>query len=301
MRVRKGYILKNVIIIPLLLLSFSFGFAGEFFDDFFYTDTEDSSLREHNWTIVDGIDAPPANTKYKAKNIRFEEDPTESDNRIMYLSASCKDSKESLRLSRIQSKHDFFEGTYATRIFFDNTLAKTQDGNIQAFYTISPIMEVNNDSYSECDFEYLSYDIWNKNGKTKPAYYLSTWEKYCSEPLLEDYAKTIVKKKLKGWHLVVIQIQNNEVNYFLDKNNKPIATHKTSELGSQVYPESNMCIAFANWITVNSDKKSKKRTSTMKVDWIYHIENEAVSLNEVYRRVRLLQKDEIKYLSTLGE
>jgi hypothetical protein len=284
-----------------LLLCFSFLFAGEFFDDFSYKNPQDPALQEHNWTIVSGIDAPPANTTYLAENIRFDEDPDDSQNRIMHLLASCQSDRESFRLSRIQSDHIFFEGTYACRIHFDNAMAKTKDGNIQAFYTISPIMEINDSSYSECDFEYLPYDIWNSDGNTKPAYYLSTWEIYNSTPLINDYASDATKKKLKGWHLIVIQIADGKVSYYLDKNNKPVGTHSLSPLGSDVYPESHMQIAFANWISSHSEDKNKKRSSTMKVDWIYHVENEIVSLNEVYHRVRLMQKDEVKYLNTLNK
>lgn len=284
-----------------LLLCFSILFAGEFFDDFSYKDPQDPTIQENNWTIVNGIDAPPANTTYLAENIRFGEDPDDSKNQIMYLTASCKSKKESFSLSRIQSDHSFFEGTYACRIYFDNTMAKTKDGNIQAFYTISPIMEINDSSYSECDFEYLPYDIWDPERNTKPAYYLSTWEIYNSTPLINDYATDATKKKLKGWHLIVIQIADGKVSYYLDKNKKPIGVHSLSPLGSDVYPESYMQIAFANWISSHAEDKIKKRSSTMRVDWVYHIENELLSLNEVYRRVRLLQKDDIHFLSTMGE
>ncbi len=291
--------MKRPIKILLSLLGFTCLFAGEFFEDFSYRNTLDPKLNERGWTIVSGLSAPPQNAKYIAKYISFTKDPNDDANTILEIKASCRNTKDSMRHSRIESGIRFLEGTYATRIHFNNEMKKTKDGNIQAFYTISSPLTEERPEYSECDFEYLPYDIWNDMGKTRPAIYASTWENYISDHATEDLAQYIKKQKLKGWHLVIIQIMNGEVSYYLDNSQKPIAIHKISDKGSDVYPESLMRIAFSNWISKVNLKQNKRRTSTIKVDWVYHIENKALSLNEVYKRVRLLQKDDIRYLDTM--
>ncbi|MFA6618169.1 MAG: glycoside hydrolase family 16 protein [Candidatus Neomarinimicrobiota bacterium] len=291
--------ISSTILAALLCLSSLY--ASEFFDDFSYKNTLDPKLNEHGWTIIDGIDSPPRNAHYKKTYVSFEEDPNDINNSFITLKASCRHSVESMRLSRIESDLRFFEGTYATRIHFDNQLRKTKDGNIQAFYTISSSLTEGTAEYSECDFEYLPYDVWNRQGKTKPAFYLTSWETYISEQGLEDFAQYSDHKRLKGWHLIVIQIMNGQVTYYLDNSKTPLATLKISDKGSDTYPESIMKIAFANWITKTNPKKNTHRSSTIKVDWVYHIENQALSLNEVYRRVRLLQKDDIRFIDSLDD
>lgn len=291
--------MKITLAILWALLGLSSLCAGEFFEDFSYKNTLDPKLDKRGWIIADGINSPPRNAKYKATYVYFEEDPNDPNNTFVHLEASCRNTVESIRLSRIESDLKFYEGTYATRIHFDNQLRSTKDGNIQAFYTISSALTEGKEEYSECDFEYLPYDVWNAHNKTKPAFYLTSWEVYKSEPAIEDLAQFSDKKKLKGWHLIVIQIMNGEVTYFLDNNKTPVASLKLSNKGSDAYPESLMRIAISNWITKTNPKRNKRRSSTIKVDWVYYIENKALPLNEVYRRVRLLQKDDNRFLNTM--
>lgn len=289
--------ISSTILTALLCLSSLY--AGEFFEDFSYKNTLDPKLDERGWIIIGGVNAPPRDAIYKKTYVSFEEDPNDANNTLLYLKASCKNTPQSMRLSRIESDFRFFEGTYATRIHFDNQLKKTKDGNVQAFYTISSPLTEGKKEYSECDFEYLPYNIWNKQGKTKTSYYLTSWDVYNSKQDIEDFAQYTEQKKLKGWHFIVIQIMNGEVTYYLDNNKTPLASLKISEKGSDTYPKSMMRIAIGNWITKPNPKKNTNRSSTLKVDWVYYIENQALALNEVYRRVRLLQKDDVRYLDTL--
>ncbi len=262
----------------------------EVFDDFNYLNTDDSLFVAHGWIAVDGINAPPSGADYDKSLISFESDPKQPGEKWMILRAVAGVSREKLRLSRVESADRFYEGTYAARVFFDNALRKTQDGNIQTFYLITPLNYPNDTLYSECDIEYLPYDIWHPNNNKRSAVYASTWETYQPEPYVPDYAMSTAKRNLYGWHTLIIEVIDGKVKYYIDRSEQPFAVHEFSDKGSTVYPESDMQVAFANWISVLSEKHQQSRSSTMKVDWFYHAADTSMGFYEILRRVNELRK-----------
>jgi hypothetical protein len=289
------------ICIPLFALLIFFGlseaadnFKGEFFDDFHYYSPSDSLLVLRGWQIAEGNTGPPAGAYYSAAQISFESDKKNAENRIMYLKA---EHSEMDRNARIETPSCFYEGTYAARVFFDNSLRKRRDGNVQAFYTINRLRFPNDSLYSECDMEYLPYDTWHpENNRSK--LYLSTWASYQEDPWQADLRSDTLQGSLHGWHLLLIQICDGScVRYFLDKSENILAEHCYSESGSSVYPDTPMRIAFTNRIIL-SGQYPDLRESRMGVDWIYFNADTCMGPEQVLNRIRELQRDGIPFYQT---
>lgn len=278
----------------------------EFFDDFSYSGNGDSLIQKNGWNIIDGIHSPPRGAYYSGENIVFSDDPGNPENRFMYLTASTQNSPESMVLARIESALMFYEGTYAARVFFDNHLRKTRDGNVQTFYTINTLRFPNDTLYSECDVEYLPYDLWHADGNTKSKLYLSTWGTYQENPWKAVLASDTLYQHQAGWHILLFQVTDGKsVKYFLDRHEGAIAEHYRSPEGLSVYPESSMRISFANWIIarpgVSPGMSEKRRQSMMGVDWVYHAKDTALTVPQVIRRVREMQKASVFYVNTMQE
>jgi len=92
--------------------------------------------------------------------IGFEDDQTITGNRLMVCSTYAK--RESgipvTKFSRIETDPIFREGTYLAKVKFDYTPIAAHDGNVETFYVYNGASP-----YSEFDFEYLPYDVWDKN------------------------------------------------------------------------------------------------------------------------------------------
>ena len=261
------------------------------FDDFNYSSPDDSLFSHHGWIAIDGINAPPSGAIYDQSLISFESDPKRPGEKWMTLRAVVGSSSEELRLSRVESTDHFYEGTYATRVFFDHALRKTRDGNIQTFYLITTLNYPNDTLYSECDIEYLPYDIWHPKNNKRSALYTSTWETYQPEPYSPDHAMSSEKRNLYGWHTLIIEVMDGKVKYYIDRSKQAFAVHEFSDKGSTVYPDSPLQIAFANWISVISDQSYGRRSRTMMVEWFYHAPDTSMGLYEILRRVNELKKN----------
>ena len=286
----------------ILFLFFSFVFGApyqEFFDDFNYKNIEDALLSQHGWSAVNGINAPPSGARYSRDLISFADAQPGTNNRIMVLKAMTDGNVKNMELSRIETPPVFREGTYATQVFFDHALRKTWDGNIQTFYLISPQSYPVDSLYSECDIEYLPYNVWDKDNNMRNSVYFSTWESYQTSPFRPDHALDSQEMNLWGWHILFIRIFDGRVSYSLDKSEEFTVIHEFSPQGSTVYPESFMHLAFANWITSTSSDFSAWRESEFKVDWVYHAADTTLDFFEIRRRVNALRKSNISFLNDL--
>lgn len=257
---------------------------NEFFDDFNYVDFDDVELAALGWTIVDGISGPPAEANYSKENISFEPDPELKRNKLMLLQTQTSNNIESMKLARIESEPVFLEGTYAARLYFDNSPEIYRDGNIETFYLISGLDFPNDPDYCEFDFEYLPHDIWGDGDYSKKLH-LSSWETYQPDPWLANKVTTLVEGDFSGWHTFLLQATNGEtVNYYIDGVLQ--CEHKHSDKNDNVYPENLMQIAFANWISpgINGEwlgSAESTRTCILKVDWVYHAKNTSLTPEQV--------------------
>ena len=274
----------------------------EFFDDFYYSKYNDNELINFGWNIVDGVSGPPANANYKKENITFETDPNSENNKFILLKTKTSNSFGSMELARIESKKNFLEGTYAAKVYFDNTPATYNDGNIETFYCINTLRNPNDPDYSECDFEYLPYDIWG-GGDYRKKMYLTTWETFREEPWDPNNASTPIISDFSGWHTLLFQATNGQtVQYFIDGVLQ--SEHTLSNKNDSVYPETLMQIAFANWISPRENNtglgaSTSVRTCTMKVDWVYHSKDTELNTAQVESLINDFRSNSIKRRNTM--
>lgn len=278
--------MKRIYILIIICLIYNHSFSqleySELFDDFSYHSIEDPALSEIiDWKIVDGLNGPPANAIYDDGNIEFIDDQDLSTNRLMKLSTFIDAQQQKVTHARIETtSYSYRHGTFAARVYFDNSPADYEDGNVETFYTISPYSTCNQANlYSECDFEYLPWDSWDNNRNN--CLYYTTWE--TCEKRIHNASKT----SFEGWHtLVYTSSESGSVKYYVD--GKLMATH------NMYIPDSDVNISFANWLfNYNSDPAIGNRKASMLVDWVYHAKDKMLKPEEVNSRIESLRTEGI--------
>jgi GH18 family chitinase len=251
----------------------------EMWDDFNYANSSDTELSGINkWFVVNGADGPPSGANYAKEGITFYNDPQNSTNKLMGVAAIASNDITKNRHARIEtSVMPYRNGTFAARVYFDDTPALYGDANVETFYTINSYATCNNpDLYSEVDFEYLPWDAWQ--WERKKAMYYTTWET-CE---IRDFVKST--QSFEGWHnLIYTAIEGQPVKWFIDG----------VLIGSmdKYQPDSDCNISFANWIYQNTTgSNTTSRTTTMQVDWVYHAKNVALTTSEVLELVASLRQ-----------
>ena len=261
-----------------------------FFDDFQYADHADPQLSQYGWSVVNGINGPPEGARYTAENVSFAFEPGEPINRLAELSTQTTNEFEDMRLARLETAdHIFFEGTYAARVRFDNAPRVSEDGNVQTFYAIHNAP--GSEEHAECDFEYLPWNVWG-GGDTQNAMYMVTWETDT------DRATDIYPADLGGWHTLLFQaVDGVFVRYYIDGVLR--AEHDRSDGDNPVYPDSPMQLALAHWI-FNRGAGSATRSSTIKVDWVFHAKNFGLSTAAVTSLVEDMRSEGVIRHSTMN-
>jgi len=274
----------------LLILSSTSGFGQTImFDDFSYNGSSDPAIPSFNkWEITDGTDGPIYPASYKKSNITFASDPQDGNNMLMNLASSTTNQASGIVNSRIQtSDYSYFEGTYAARVYFDNSPAANKDGANQTFFSIvNYTLGPDQNKYSEIDFEYLAYDVWG-NTKDKDMWltsynsYTDTKMEKASIPSIKDYG---------GWHTLVYSFTDKvHVKWWIDGVFLGQVSVAEDGSGLTVYPRSPMQIAFANWIWYEGNfglgSSTARRTYNMKVDWVMFYKGAEKSTNEMTQLV----------------
>jgi GH18 family chitinase len=262
----------------------------EMFDDFSYSSSSDPALQEINsWSVVDGPSGPPSGAIYSKDLITFYADPQNSNNKIMGVATRADNNPSNTRHSRIETDiMPYRNGTFAARVYFDDTPALYGDGNVETFYTINSYATCNQaDLYSECDFEYLPWDSWH--WERQKTMYTTTWET-CE---IRTHDKVI--KSYEGWHDLLYTAENGQpVKYYID--GQLFATH------NQYQPDSDVNISFANWIYQNiTGGSSTVRTTTMQVDWVYHAKDVILSRADVLALVSNFRNNGILRKNLAGQ
>lgn len=250
------------------------------FDDFTYSGVNDSELSSfNNWNIVNGISGPPSNGQYESDNITFIQDPDNTANTLMTLSTTVKGASQATTHSRIETDgFDYFEGTYAAKVYFSDVPNTYQDANIQTFYTIvSESLGTDGSKYSEIDFEYMASDQWGIS-TDNPVLYLTSWNRYIADPWQAWKRYFSYQQSYEGWHTFVVSCTDGtNVKFWIDGEYMG-AMATTDNDGTSVYPRSPMQIAFANWIWNNQlGGSSADRNTTMEVDWVLYYDEEELS------------------------
>jgi hypothetical protein len=286
-----------------------------FFDDFSYTDNSDSKIKKRGWEIVDRNTSPPCReSAYRKEMVSFEKDLDLPDNKLLVLSTYVNTDVGSIKFSRLETnKHTmkiFNEGIYTARVMFDNKPAYYKDGNIETFYAINN-RKCNDRKHSECDFEYLPYDFWDNNGSKSASLHLTSWEAYGCNGTESDRSATDLTLFSDGWELLKFEVLDGEnVKYF--SGNKLLETHRNSNQAHSVYPDSDMQIAFANWIWAKNSCEYQigdshdTRVAEFKIDFVLFLQKEfennddnEINATKIESIVKRLRDAGITYANTL--
>lgn len=284
-----NFIITRLLLLTLVLLN-GLVVLGQvkMFDDFNYQSINDPALSSFNkWGIVNGTSGPPEGAYYSRDNITFKPDPNLAGNSLMTLSTTVDGQSKAITNSRIEtSGFEYFEGTYASRVYVSDVPFDYQDANIQTFYTIVSHLLGNDGSvYSELDFEYMASDHWGISAK-QPVMYLTSWNRYIPDPWQAWKRYFAYQESFQGWHDFVVSCTDGvNVKYWIDGEYMG-AMATTDSDGTSVYPRSPMQVAFANWIWNFAVGPSQDdRTTTMEVDWVLFVKDQAVLTEQVLSMV----------------
>lgn len=286
------------------------------FDDFDYANVNEADNSFNRWTIIDGLNGPPANAIYSANNVRFYNDPTNSANKLMALDTrvTVNGNSKTITHARIETEEYVYRrGTYAARVYFSDAPTGYGDANIQTFFTIvSHELATDETRYSELDIiEYMAYDRWSAPSNLgKPVRYTTSYAKYIpnSDPFIKWRAYNEKQESLAGWHTFVASCTDGvNVRYYMDGN--AIGVHSYSDgdhpnpsVKFSVYPRSDMSIAFANWVWNSSlGAGTQSRTTTMQVDWVLFQRDQALSPAQVNTFVGTARSQGLKRQNLAGE
>src|SRR5262249_24473527 len=159
-------------------------------------------------------------------------------NRLLRLTASTDGTVAGTHQAEVATTdRRFLEGTYAARLRFGGTpdAGAGADRVVQTFFTIGPPLQRPLDpDYSELDFEYLPNGGWGASGA---AMFMTSWDTYQEEPVVERAAQSVRPGSVGGWHTLVLQVDAGTVRYFVDGQ-------LAAEHGGRYYPDSKMAFDF---------------------------------------------------------
>jgi hypothetical protein len=262
------------------------------FDDFNYAGRKE--LTKHGWIVrtVAGWPGVPGATWWK-EGVSFLKDPDQPRNRILRMVSYTDGTGTGANQTQICHQRKYLEGTYAARVrFTDNPLSGSAgDQIVESFYTISPLKAPMDPDYSELDFEYLPNGGWGISG---PTLYGTTWETFSPEPnWKKDNVFNISSGSQAGWHILVTQVADGKVKYFVD--GKQLAEH-----GERFYPESLMSINFNLWFIKDGlTKEQSVRRYNEDIDWVFHEARTALTPEEVETKVATLRRRSVKFRDTV--
>lgn len=275
---------RNLCLILFLLFNYSAFGQTIMFDDFTYSSVDDGQLSTFNkWSVVNGTSGPPEGGQYSRNNITFINDPGNSANKLMTLSTTVNGSTKATTHSRIETAgYEYFQGTYAARVYFSDVPFTYKDGNVQTFYTIvSSALSGDGSRYSELDFEYLAADKWGVSPDNR-VMYMTSWNRYIAEPWQAWKRYFASQQSWAGWHTCVVSCTDGvNVKFWIDGIYFG-AMSTTDNDGSSVYPRNPMNISFANWIWNNvTGSSTANRTTTMQVDWVLFQKDQELSTTQI--------------------
>ncbi len=274
------------------------------FDDFTYSGINDNQLGTFNkWRIINGVSGPPEGAYYSRDNVGFINDPNNPENKLMTLSTTVNGQTDATTHSRIETAgFEYFEGTYAARVYFSDLPNTYKDANIQTFYTIvSSQLGTDGSRYSELDFEYMAADKWGISPDNK-VLYLTAWNRYIANPWQAWKRYFAYQQSYAGWHTFVVSATDGtNVKFWIDGQYMgSMAT--TDNDGSSVYPRNPMQVAFANWIWNNVvGPNNSNRTTTMQVDWVLFEKDNELNPQQVNAKVNSLRSQGVQRRNLLGD
>jgi len=264
------------------------------FDDFTYTSNTDPNLAALNWTLRDVQNEGPGipGATWSPNNISFLVDPNNASNRLVQLQSTTGGSGATTSEAEIYLPSKFFEGTYATRIYFNDTPASGADGDhlVTTFFTICvPCLTYDLDpNYRENDFEYLPNGGWGVKGNIM---YMTTWETFREQPWQAVNASTNIKASFAGWHTLFMTVSGGHVKYYIDGALK--ADH--SDI---YYPEGPMTLNYNLWF-IDGTGASGTRVWQQRMDWVYFAKDAVLTPTQVDGIVANYKANNVARLDTV--
>jgi hypothetical protein len=259
------------------------------FDDFSYTSTK--MMKNNNWIIRTepgwpGI--PGATWSEQGVSLMKETGLT-----FLRMTSGTDGTAANTTQTQICHQRKYLEGTYAARVRFTDQPLSGPGGDqlVQSFYTISPLKAAMDLDYSELDYEYLPNGGWGIDG---PTLYATTWETFSPEPnWKKDNVFKTANGSQAGWHLLVTQVMDQKVRYFVD--GKLFAEH-----GDAYYPEDTMSINFNLWfIRDGLIKSTEMRRYHEDIDWVFFQNAVALTPEQVETAVNDLRKRKYGFIDTV--
>ncbi|MEO8393193.1 MAG: glycoside hydrolase family 16 protein [Chloroflexota bacterium] len=260
-----------------------------FFDDFSYTGTDSADFTDHGWIVrtVDGWPGIPG-AIWSQDSIGIVADPDLAGNQLIEMHASSDGT--TINQAQMCQQRKFFEGTYASRVHFNDAPISGPDGDniVETFYQISPLAFDLDPNYSELDFEYLPNGGWGTEGNFLA---VTSWETFRLTPWYADNASDSMPISFDGWNTLVLTVGDGEINYYVDGH--LIATHD-----GEYYPEVPMSLNYNLWFIDGGQIASKElRQYVEQVDWSFHAANTILSPDEVNAQVKQMRVDKTSYVN----
>ena len=263
------------------------------FDDFDYATYDDPLLSDHGWIVRTGDGWPGVpGAIWRAENVSFVDDPDDAHNRVLQM-VSSTDGTDTYQ-TQICHQRKYYEGTYASRVYFSDTPTSGPDGDnlVQTFYLISPQEYDLDPDYSELDYEYLPNGGWGVDGSVL---FATSWETFRLEPWLADNTSDLLALSFEGWHTLVIQVADGTITYFID--GEEFARH-----GDEYYPEVPMSINFNHWfINGGLIDSGEPREYIEQVDWVFFVADTVLSPEDIEAQVEALRDDGVTFMDTVPE
>ncbi|MBV8379284.1 MAG: glycoside hydrolase family 16 protein [Paucibacter sp.] len=248
---------------------------GVFFDDFSEPDV--TALRAAGWILRDKPGHPGVDgARWAPEGVSLVDDETVAGNRLLRLSAHTDGTGPGTEQVQLCHARKYLNGTYAARVRYDSSRAG--DALVQAFYTAAPLRFDYDPEYSELDWEYLPYGGWDV---AQPRLYSVSWQTVRIKPWDSYNASHEEFGFLTGWHVLVTQVADGHVRWFLD--GREVALH-----GGRNHPVVPMAISFSDWFIREGPfaKSDAPRVYQEDVDWVFHAQDRVLSPAQVEAAVR---------------
>jgi hypothetical protein len=267
-----------------------------FFDDFNYKGTDSADFTNHGWIVrvVDGLPGIPG-AIWSKDSIGIVADPDQAGNHLIEMHASSDGT--TIHQAQICQQRKFFEGTYASRVRFNDSPIIGRDGDeiVATFYLISQLVFDRDPNYSELDFEYLPNGGW---GTDRHFLAVTSWETFSLEPATNetgnksaDYESDSKKISFDGWHMLLLTVADGEINYYVDG-------HRIAKHDGGYYPEVPMSLNYNLWFINGGQIASKQpREYVEQVDWSFYAANKVLSPSQVRAQVEQMRNDKVSYVN----
>jgi hypothetical protein len=264
-----------------------------FFDDFNYEDVP--AMTANGWIVREKAGWPGIpGAAWLQENVSFVDDESLPGNRLLQMTSSTDGTARGTSQTQLCHQRKYLQGTYAARVYFNDQPLSGPDGDqvVETFYMISPYTRPLDPDYSEMDNEYLPNGGW---GHSETTFFVTTWETVQIEPWNADNTSDFVQGSLEGWHTLVVQVIDGDVDYLLD--GMLIGHHR-----GKYFPEVPVSINFNLWFIYGGLIDSGEiRQYQEAIDWVYFEADARLAPRQVEERVAAMREAGLSFFDSVPE